>query len=234
MMSSVRVEHDGTSPRPPLAGSLAYLLMNLPWGILWFTLLVTLTAVGVSTMIIWVGLPIVALAVLLCRGGAQVERARTYALLRTYVPVPYRTLPDGGQAARWKARLREGATWRDLSYFVLLLPVSIVQFTLIVAFWSTSLGLTGLPVYYRFLPGGAYHFPGNDLRWISVNSTIEALPWAALGVLCVVLSVQLTRALAGAHARMARALLGPSPSLMRKVADAAPFGPTAPAEPVQS
>lgn len=232
-MSSVRVEHDGTSPQPPLGGSLAYLLMNMPLGIVWFTLVLTVTTVGVSTMIIWVGLPIAALAVLLWRGGAQIERARTYALLDTYIPQPYRPLPPEGQAARWKARMRDTATWRDVTYLGLLLPLGIVQFTVVVTFWSTSLALAGLPIYYRFLPSGAYHFPSYNVRWISVDSALEALPWAALGVLCIALSVKLTRALAAAHARFARSLLGPTASLTSKVEDyPAPFGQATPRQPV--
>lgn len=224
-MSSVRVEHDGTSPRPPLGGSAVYLLMNMPLGIAWFTVATTLTTLGIGTAIIWIGLPIVALSVLLWRGGAQVERARAYALLDTYVSPPYRPLPEGGQALRWKARLRDVATWRDLAYLLLLLPIGIIQFTLMVSFWATSLALAGLPIYYRFLPSGAYHFPSYELRWISVDSGLEALPWAALGVLCIALSVKLTRALAGAHARYARGLLGPSRSVVRQAEEApAPFG----------
>lgn len=228
-MSSVRVEHDGTRARPPLGGSLAYLLMNMPLGIVWFTLVTTLLTVGVSTAIIWVGLPITALAILLWRGGADVERARAYALLDTYIPAPYRTLPEGRQLARWKVRIRDVATWRDLAYLLILLPVGIVQFALTVSFWATSLGLVALPIYYRFLPSGAYHFPSYNVRWINVDSAVEALPWAALGVLFIALSVKLTRALAGTHARFARDLLGPSGRRRDTAeADRDPFGQAPP------
>lgn len=208
-MTAVRVEHDGTTPHPPFGGSLAYLLLNLPLGIAWFTLLVTFVTVGVSTAIIWVGLLVAGFAVLLWRGGAHVERARAYALLDISIPLPDRSLPDTGQAARWRARLRDAATWRELAYLLLLLPAGIIQSTLVVSFWSTSIALTGLPVYYRFLPSGAYHFPGYDVRWITVDSAWGALPWAAVGVLCIALSIKLTRALAAGHARFARSLLGP-------------------------
>lgn len=223
-MTAARVDHDGTPPQPPLGGALAYLLLNLPLGIAWFTVLVTVVAVGVSTAIIWVGLLVAGFAVLLWRGGAHVERARAYALLDTYIAVPHRPLPDAGPAARWRARLRDGATWRELVYLLLLLPAGIIQFTLVVSFWSTSLALAGLPVYYRFLPGGAYYFPSYDLRWITVDSAWDALPWAAVGVLCVALSVKLTRALAAGHARFARSLLGPQGGADSATEAAAPFG----------
>ncbi|WP_116046477.1 sensor domain-containing protein [Amycolatopsis palatopharyngis] len=198
------------STRPRLGGSMTYLLLNFPLGIFWFVALVALIAVGVSTAIIWIGVPIAAFAVLLWRGGARLERARTAALLHTLIPMPYRPLPEGGQKARWTARLRDAATWRDLVYLVLLFPLGVIEFVLLITTWSVSLALLTLPIYYRYLPEGAYYFPAWDIRWITVDTTVAALPWAALGVLFVAATVVFTRALAGMHATFARSLLGPA------------------------
>lgn len=192
-------------------GSLVYLLMNFPVGIVAFVMIAALVPMGIGTAVIWVGLPVLMLVLLLIKGAARVERARTYALTGTFVAMPYLPLPAGSQGLRWKARLRDAQTWRDLAYFLLLLPVGITEFSLLVGFWATSLGLVGLPIYFRYLPDGAWYFPRwDDLRWITVDSTVEALPWAALGVLCVALSVALTKAMAGLHTRFAAALLGPT------------------------
>ncbi|GAB3474383.1 sensor domain-containing protein [Amycolatopsis cihanbeyliensis] len=210
-MTTANVAHGGTHQRPPFGGSLAYLLMNMPLGIGCFVTLVTLSSVGLGTAIIWVGIPVLALGVLLCRGGARVERARVYALLDTYIPIPYRPLPEGGQKLRWRARLRDEATWRDLGYLILLFPLGLIEFVLVVTIWSVSLGFAGLPIYYRFLPEGAYYFPSFDLRWITVDSTLSALPWAALGVLFIAMSITITRSVARTHASFANVLLGPSP-----------------------
>ncbi|OZM69983.1 two-component system sensor kinase [Amycolatopsis antarctica] len=204
------VQHGDTRPAPGFWGSLTYLLLNFPLGILAFVLLTTWAAVGVGTAIIWLGVPLLALLVLGWRGAARLERARLYALLDTWVPMPYRSLPEGSQRERWKARLGDPATWRDLAYLVLLFPLGIAQFTLMVAFWATSLSLVALPVYFRYLPGGTFHLPSDGWSWFAVDSTFEALPWAALGVFFAALSVALTKAIAGAHARFARVLLGPA------------------------
>jgi DNA-binding CsgD family transcriptional regulator len=82
-MTPARSGHEPSTASPPLGGSAVYLLMNFPLGIFWFVTLVTLTAVGVSTAIVWIGVPVAAFAVLLWRGGARVERARVFALLDT-------------------------------------------------------------------------------------------------------------------------------------------------------
>lgn len=206
----------GARKHPPLAGSIGYLLLSLPVGILGFVLVVTTAVVGVSTAIVWVGVPFAALAVLLARGTAQLERARIYALLDTYVPQPYRRLPTIGPKIRWRVRLSDSATWRDVAYVLSLLPLGIVEFVLVVTFWSASLGFVTLPVFYRLLPGGAYFFPAYDLRWITVDSVAAALPWTLVGLLLGALAVVVTRGLARAHARFAGFLLGPTRRRIRE------------------
>jgi hypothetical protein len=216
-MSSLAAERKLSRSDPSFGGSLAYLLMNLPMGVLAFALLMSFGWLGIGTAIVWIGLPILALVILSVRGAARMERARVYALLDRYIDLPYLPLPAAGQSMRWKARLKDRSTWRDLSYFFLLFPLGIVEFVLVTTFWSTSLGLAGLPIYYRFLPGGEYRFPSWDMPWFTVDSTVSALPWAALGVLCIALSVALTKALAGMHARLATALLGPTHAQRRRL-----------------
>ncbi|UOX86072.1 sensor domain-containing protein [Amycolatopsis sp. FBCC-B4732] len=202
---------------PPFGGSVVFLLMNLPLGVVAFVLLTSFTAAGLGTAVVWVGVGLLALLVLAVRGAARLERARVYALLDRYIDLPYLPLPAEGQKLRWKARLKDSSTWRDLAYFFVLFPLGLVEFVLVTVFWSTSLALAGLPIYFRWLPGGAYYFPADDLRWLTVDSTLEALPWAALGVLFIALSVALTKALAGTHARLANALLGPTVAQRRRM-----------------
>ena len=202
---------------PPFGGSVVFLLMNLPLGVAAFVVLTSFAAAGLGTAVVWVGVGLLALLVLAVRGGARMERARVYALLDRYIDLPYLPLPVGKQGQRWKARLKDLSTWRDLLYFFVLFPLGLVEFVLVTTFWSTSLALAGLPIYFRWLPGGAYYFPSDELRWLTVDSTVEALPWAALGVLFIALSVALTKALAGMHARLANALLGPTVAQRRRM-----------------
>ncbi|QWF79021.1 sensor domain-containing protein [Amycolatopsis sp. CA-230715] len=195
---------------PSLGGSMAYLLLNFPLGVMSFVFIVALTSAGLGTAIVWIGLPILALMVLTIRGWGRAERARIYAMLDVAIPMPYRPLPPDTQRGRWKTRLSDVTTWRDLAYFFLLFPLGIFEFVLVVTFWATSLGLIALPIYFRYLPDGAYFFPAYNVRWFTVDSTLSALPWAALGVLCAALSIALTKGLAGMHVRFAKSLLGPT------------------------
>ena len=205
-------ERDGTRPNPPLLGALVYLLMNLPIGIASFVFVVTTVSVGAGTVIIWVGLAVLAVAVLAWRGFAQVERARVHAMLGTYIANPYR--PDEGR--RWLGRVKDPATWKDMLYCLLLLPVGIAEFTLMVTFWATSLWLVTMPIYWTWLP--------DDWRpvvWdghpFEVDSWPATLPFAALGVLVLAMAVALTRVLGVLHARYARVMLGPSERRISKL-----------------
>jgi len=199
-------ERDGTRPNPPLLGSIAYLVMNLPIGIASFVFVVTTLSVGVSTVIIWVGLAVLAVAMLAWRGFAQVERARVHAMLGTYIATPYRPLPEQGN--RWLTRMKDPATWKDMAYCVLLLPIGIAEFTLMVTFWATSLWLITLPAYWTWLPVDWRPMLWNQQPMF--DSWLETLPWAGVGVVVLAAAVALTRALGTLHARYARALLGPS------------------------
>lgn len=203
------IERDGTRPNPSVLGSLGYLAMNLPLGIAGFVAVVTLFSVGLSTAVVWVGLPVLALAVMGARLGARVERARVYAMLDTYIASPYVPLPERG---RWKTRVRDVATWRDVSYFVLLLPIGVFEFTVMITMWSLTLGLLFLPIYYRYLPEASWRVGDWDHPLIVVDSFVESLPFAALGLLLLAVALPVTKGLGRAHAYYARALLGPAPS----------------------
>ncbi|OLR90247.1 sensor domain-containing protein [Actinokineospora bangkokensis] len=195
------------APRPSVAGSLGFLVMNLAVGIAGFVGLVVLTAVGLGTAVIWVGVPVLVLAVLCSRGGARLERARIYAMLDADIPAPYPRLPE---EKRFRARFKDVNTYRDALYFLLMLPVGIFEFVVVVVLWSVGLGLLALPVYYRWLPGGVYRgFDWGHPQFV-VASAVDALPFALVGVVLVAVAVLVTRGLGAAHVRFARALLGPA------------------------
>lgn len=204
---------------PRLGGALTFLLLSLPLGIGGFVFVVTTASVGVPLTLVWAGIPVLMLLLAGTRGLANLERGRIHGMLSTAVPRPYRPLPYGSVRSRWLARARDAQTWRDMTYLVLMLPVGIVEFTLVVTFWATSLALLTLPVYYRFLPDGLYAFPSHDLRWVTVDSVPTALPWMVLGALLAYASARGTRSLAAGHARFAWSLLGPTARRVREAED---------------
>lgn len=206
-------ERDGTRPNPPLLGALAYLVMNLPVGIASFVFVVTTMSVGVSTVIIWVGLAVLALAMLGMRGMATLERLRVHGMLGTYVASPYRPAGDKG---RWRSRVKDPATWKDMVYLLLMLPLGIAEFTIMVVLWSVSLYLTLLPLYWNWIPTD-WQIVLWDQPVVTVDSWLDTLPFAGLGVLVLALAITTTKALGTMHALYARAMLGPSQRRIAKL-----------------
>ncbi|MBF9067980.1 sensor histidine kinase [Streptacidiphilus fuscans] len=113
-----------------LGRELAYLLTNLPLGIIGFVVTVALLALGIGTAVTFVGIWVLAGALFAVRGGAVVERARARALLGEAPPEP---LPvqsaRSGPLNRALAVLGDGMAWRGALYFVVMLPWGIITFT---------------------------------------------------------------------------------------------------------
>ena len=59
-----------------------------------------------------------------------------------------------GLVPRWRT-LAQRASWGELGYGLLRLPVSAVALTVSVTFWSASLVMLALPLYNKYLPAAA-------------------------------------------------------------------------------
>jgi hypothetical protein len=95
-----------------------------------------------------VGLPLLGLTLRLASWFAVAERARMGLMLGVRVPA----WPAESRAGyRWgivprRRVLAERATWGEIGYSLLRLPLSVVAVTISIAFWSASLVLLTLPL----------------------------------------------------------------------------------------
>ena len=175
-----------------------YVATGLPLGIFWLTLLVTLLAVGVCLALITVGLPILALALILSHWGANAERERAALVLRAPIPRPRPAARPDGRLARWVAPLRDRRTWRDLGYMLLLGPVGIVAGTIAIALWSAAFAALLAPAFASSAPSGSPLDELSSAELIAV--AVGSIPVAALAAI-------VTRALAAGCAALAESLL---------------------------
>ncbi|GCE26127.1 hypothetical protein KDA_16110 [Dictyobacter alpinus] len=131
--------------------NMLYLLLSFPLGIIYFVLMVVGLSVGVGTIIIWVGLPILLLTMIGLRGVAMFERDMAAHLLN--IPMPYiqpnRETEGKGRLLRWlRACLRDSVTWKSIIYILLKFPLGILSFVLVVTLPIVSLALTLSPLVY--------------------------------------------------------------------------------------
>jgi signal transduction histidine kinase len=108
----------------------------------------------------------------------------------------------------------ERATWGEIGYALLRLPVSAIAATLSVSAWAAGLVLLTLPLYNRSLPSGGIELGDTVLR-----GTPTMTASAVIGLVVLLAAAQLTRGLAITDGALSRRLLGPRSDLAARVTE---------------
>src|SRR6195256_6332238 len=183
-----------------------YLLLTLPLGTLYFTVIVTGLSVGGGLVIVIVGFPILLLTVLCWLLFARVEREMAIHMLGADVRPT--SVPDQTPRTLWQRIVKilaDPVTWKSLVYVLLEFPFGIFSFTLAVTLLSISVSLVLYPVVYIVLNSLYSQFP-NELQgtmWpnVAINGHISSavvinfLAGSAVGVVFTVGSVALVHGL---------------------------------------
>jgi signal transduction histidine kinase len=181
----------------------AYLLLGLPMGIVTFTVVVAGISTTVGLAVTVIGLVTVLATVAASRGLAIVERQRVAIVTGEAIPWAYRSRPeDAGFLGRIWGVLKDPATWRDMAWHLLLLPIGIAGFVIAVTAWATSLGLLFMPAYYWALDSAS-------VGPLNPDTFGEALACMAIGLVALPLAVLLIRGAAALTVAIARSLLSP-------------------------
>ncbi len=188
-----------------------YLLLSMFVGLTWHVILAVGLTVGVGTLIIWVGVFVLALTLLAWRGGAWLERRWVGAMLGVHIPDPYRPLPDGSLWRRARVLASDPATWKDLAYLVVLFPLGLIWFVVTTTVWTLALGLLTAPLWF-WVPadGGMALFNDGVRANLVIDTLAEALLAGVAGAALCVAAAWVVRGMAIAHGAVALALLGPS------------------------
>ena len=122
----------------------AFLLLSGPLSLLAFYLLVPLTALGVVTTIIWVGLLVLVIDLSIAGGFANIARLAVARVDgREAVPGGYlEPTPGASVHRRLFRRLRDPQRWMDLLWAVIYFPVSLI--TWIISVVWLALAVAGL------------------------------------------------------------------------------------------
>jgi signal transduction histidine kinase len=188
---------------PRTYGRILYMLLALPLGVAEFAFLVTAISFGFGTAVTLIGIPVLIGAMWAWRWLAELERGLIGRLVGVEIPSPYRPDPVGG---RWwrrvAARVSDPATWKDLAFLLLQLPVGIVSFTVTVTVLGLGVGLLFAPAYYWALGNGDW------IAGLEVDTLIEALAAVPVGALILLLGIPGLSALGRLYGWLAAQLLG--------------------------
>jgi signal transduction histidine kinase len=162
--------------------NLLYLLVSFPLGLIYFILLIVGITVGLSTLAVWIGIPVLLLTMGAWWSIAVFERSHAISWL--HIQIPPMKLPDTSHSSLWqqvRAYLYNPVTWKSLAYLIvkflfgilaLIIIVSALPLMLAISLVSLSLGLTLIPLFYLL-----YLLIGPPLKLGSFNILLIALLW---------------------------------------------------------
>lgn len=200
----------GIVTEPQTYRNVVYLLLGLPLGTIWFSVLSAGLAVGLSLVVVaLIGVPVLLGMWYVSRVFANIERLTANVLLGTSLPPV--TFGPHGHGNPWR-RLRSLSTdrqrARELWFLLLRFPAGVATFTATVTALAIPFALAYAPVSARIdgdEPFGSWSH-SDQLERIFAS----AWSWAAvpIAVLVLLIHLHLTNAVARACARWAAGALG--------------------------
>jgi len=191
---------------PHTYGSLFYMLLALATGTFYFTWVVTGASLSLGLAILIIGIPFFILFVGATRILALVEGRIVEVMLGERMPrrplYSDRTQP---WLQRIKAMFTDPQTWGTMLYFLAMLPLGVLYFTLAVVGLSLAMGLIALPLGYWLGFGEHIIVSGFDIfdpysPWLWPVSILA-------GVLVLFTTLHLARFIGRVHGRIAKKLL---------------------------
>lgn len=195
----------GVAADPRTYGALFYMLLALATGIFYFTWVVTGVSLSAGLAVLIIGVPFVVLYFGSVRVLSLVEGRIVEVMLGERMP---RRPLYASRDTPWLQRIGElftdPRTWSTQLYFLLMLPLGIVYFTLVVTLLALAVGCIGAPVATAF----------GEASWITLGDTVVGAGpvwtwplWIAVGVLILFATLHLARGIGHVHAQLAKHLL---------------------------
>ncbi len=190
--------------------TLLYLLLGLPYGVAYLTLIVVGTVLGAVLSLVWIGLPLLAGVAQLVWQLAEGERRQSNRLLDAHLPPVPR--PSRRAFEDWRQTLEDtgrAAFWRAVAMLVLKLPVTIAALVIAAAPIALAVALLVL---------GAEGLGGTSDRLVG--------PWTlgpAVGLALCLLALPAAIVAVAVHDGVGRLLRRLAQALLRS--DAAGAGP---------
>jgi signal transduction histidine kinase len=197
-----------------------YVLTAFPLALAGFVSTVAGVATGFGTLIVWVGLPILALTLLLSSRLAQLERRRLVRLQgKRPQHVHYLDAPGERVVRRMTTVLRDPQRWLDTAWGLVTFVSSTALFCLAVTWWALAvLGTTAwvLPLWVADEQGGGL----SALIGLGDGRGVEATLNIVIGVLAFLALPWVMRPLAWVQSSLAQVVLNSRGELNAQVRQA--------------
>ncbi len=210
----------GVAADPRAYAALFYMVLALATGIFYFTWVIAGMALSAGLAVLIIGIPFVILFFGSVRVLSLVEGRLVEVMLGQRMP---RRPLYAERGKPWLDRIKDmftdPRTWSTLLYFVAMLPLGIVYFTVAVTMLSTAAAFVAVPVLVWTgiaEPGVSLHslnFQGWQLVNFNENIVTTSLPSTAqplvflAGILLLFVTLHIARGIGHLHGLIAKALL---------------------------
>ncbi len=118
-------------------------------GFIAFTILAVIASTGLSVLLAGIGVLLLAVAIEGARLVARIERWRLFVGEPSRPPAhPYKPL-RGGVLDILRAEFADESRWRDVLYVAVNLPLTVIEFAVIVLVWAAALVTLTMPAWYE-------------------------------------------------------------------------------------
>lgn len=195
----------GVIADPSAWGALAYMLLSLATGTIFFTVVVTGLSLSLGLMILIIGVPMTLLFIGAVRAISLTEGRIVEGLLGVRMPRRPRTVvvADGTFWGRIKAWFSDYRTWTTMLYMLLMLPLGVAYFTTVVVGLALSLWLVAAPVLQWTLHSPVFQ----TMEWAYYIEPWGAPLFMAGGVLAFFLTMWLAKGVGYLHGLFAKIML---------------------------
>ncbi len=149
-----------------IARDYALLVPGFPLSIFAFAVLVPLTAISISTFVVWIGALLLPITLHVASGFAAVSRARVRAW-GAELPAASYAPPKPGIAGLFHT-MGDARRWLDLAFETLVaLPLRACTFSLAIGWSAAALGQVTYPFWGLFLPQDNISLTALVLEWVT-------------------------------------------------------------------
>ncbi|HEX3029761.1 MAG TPA: sensor domain-containing protein [Clostridia bacterium] len=188
--------------KPQSYMNICYLLFSFPLGIIYFTFAVTGLSVGIGLIPAFlIGIPILMFILLTSKRIMSFERGLVTGYLKMELPEYFpASTPCDSLITKIKNEVTDPVSWKSIIFLIMKLPLGIFNFTIVVTFFSLSLGFLAAPIVYLVAGHEAtLKVFDNDLFvLLSINMSPEtkSAVYAVIGFMLVFVSVHISNLLA--------------------------------------
>ena len=189
-------------PEPWL--NILYNLISFPLGIFYFVFLLTGIVLGLSLLIIWIGIIILLAMMLVWWYLSMFERELAILFCRVKI-APMKREEDEGKSLwdKFVLQLKQPVTWKGLIFLFLKFPIGILQFVVTVTLISVVGGLISAPFTYSYID--------INIGFFYIDSLPIAVFCCLLGIMLVFPVLHLFNFLGKILGQFASVLLGYKP-----------------------